>query len=148
MASFRGRLEIEAEKHKAEAHGQVDPFFLPLSRVKGSIDIYNKPGVETIPTASLCDILGIPPSERKAGVYKRINQIMAAMHWHPIKVRDRRGLRAEHYRGYVRKFSDMPRNAQPPAELIKALSYPLPAPPASSPGARPPDTPDVSPEYM
>ena len=62
MCSFRGRLEIEADKQKAEAHTQVDPFFLPLSRVKGSIDIYNKPGVETIPTASLCDILGIPLS--------------------------------------------------------------------------------------
>jgi len=33
-------------------------------------------------------------------------------------------------------------------ELIKALSYPLPAPPAQSPGIRPLDPPDVSPEYM
>ena len=80
MASFRGRLEIEAEKRKAETHAPIVPFFLPLSRVKGSIDIYNKPGVETISTASLCDILGIPLSERKPGVFKRINQIMAALH--------------------------------------------------------------------
>src|SRR5262245_42493608 len=115
-------MEIEVERQKAEAHTQVDSFFLPLSRVKGSIDIYNKPGVETIPTASLCDILGIPLGERKAGVYKRINQIMAALHWVPIKVRDRRGLRAENYRGYVRKLSDRPRDAQRPAELIKALT--------------------------
>ena len=79
MASFRGRLEIEAEKRKAETHAPIVPFFLPLSRVKGSIDIYNKPGVETISTASLCDIL-IPLSERKAGVFKRINLIMAALH--------------------------------------------------------------------
>jgi hypothetical protein len=148
MCSFRGRLEIEAEKRKAETHASVDPFSLPLSRVKGSIDIYNKPGVETISTASLCDILGIPLSERKAGVYKRINQIMVSLHWVPIKVRDRRGLRAEHYRGYMRKLTDRPRDAQSPAELIKALSYPLPAPPAQSPGLRPPDPPDVSPEYM
>jgi hypothetical protein len=148
MASFRGRIELEAEKQKAEAHTSVDPFFLPLSRVKGSIDFYNKPGVETIPTASLCDILGIPLGERKAGVFKRINQIMGALHWHPIKVRDRRGLRAEHYRGYVRKLTDRPRDAQPPAQLIKALSYPLPAPPASSPGICPTDPADVSPEYM
>jgi len=148
MCSFRGRLEIEADKQKAEAHAQVDPFFLPLSRVNGSIDIYNKPGVETIPNASLCDILGIPLNERKAGVFKRINQIMAALHWHPIKVRDRRGLRAEHYRGYVRKLTDRPRGAEPLAELIKALSYPMPAQPASSPGIRPTDPPDVSPEYM
>ena len=90
----RGRLEIEADKQKAETHAPIDPFFLPLSRVKGSIDIYNKPGVETMPTASLCDILGIPFNERKAGAFKRINQIMATLHWHPIKVRDRRGLRA------------------------------------------------------
>jgi hypothetical protein len=148
MCSFRGRLEIEADKQKAETHAPIDPFFLPLSRVKGSIDIYNKPGVETIPTASLCDILGIPLNERKAGVFKRINQIMAALHWHPIKVRDRRGLRAENYRGYMRKLSDKPRDAEPPAELIKALGYPMPAPPASSPGIRPTDPPDVSPEYM
>ena len=148
MCSFRGRIELEAEKQKAEAHTQVDPFFLPLSRVKGSIDIYNKPDVETIPTASLCDIVGIPPSERKAGVYKRINQIMAALHWHPIKVRDRRGLRAEHYRGYVRKLTDRPRDAELPAELIEALSYPPPAPPTPRPGIRPTDPPDVSPEYM
>ena len=41
MASFRGRMEIEAGKQKVEAHLPVDPFFLPLSRVKGAIDIYN-----------------------------------------------------------------------------------------------------------
>ena len=104
--------------------------------------------METISTASLCDILGVPVNERKAGVYRRIHQIMVSLHWVPIKVRDRRGLRAEHYHGYVRKLTDRPRNAEPPAELIKALSYPLPASPASSPGIRPPDTPDVSPEYM
>ena len=90
----------------------------------------------------------IPLSERKAGVYKRINQIMVSLHWVPVKVRDRRGLRAEQYRGYVRKLTDRPRNAEPPAELIKALRYPLPAPPSSSAGIRPPDPPDVSPEYM
>jgi len=147
MCSFRGRL-LEAEKRKAETDAPIDPFLLPLSRVKGSIDIYNKPGVETIPTASLCDILGIPLSERKPGVYKRINQIMVSLHWVPIKVRDRRGLRAENYRGYMRELGDRSRDAQPPAELIKALSYPPPAPPASSPGIRPTDPPDVSPEYM
>jgi hypothetical protein len=48
----------------------------------------------------------------------------------------------------VRKLSDKPRDAEPPAELIKALSYPMPALPASSPGIRPTDPPDVSPEYM
>ena len=48
----------------------------------------------------------------------------------------------------MRKLSDRPRDAQPPAELIRALSYPLPAPRASSPGIRPTDPPDVSPEYM
>jgi hypothetical protein len=148
MCSFRGRLELAVEKRKAETDAPIDPFLLPLSRVKGSVDVYNKPGVETIPTATLCDILGVPPRERKPGIYKRINQIMTALHWHPIKVRDRRGLRAEHYRGYVRKLSDRPRGAKPPAELTKALSYPLPAPTASSPGIRPTDPPDVSPEYM
>ena len=127
MASFRGRMKIEAEKQKVEPDTELDPFFLPLSRVKGSIDIYNKPGVETILTASLCDILGIPLSERKAGVYKRIHQNMVSLHWVPIKVRYRRGLRAENYRGYVRKLSDRPRNPEPPAELIKTLSCPLPA---------------------
>ena len=146
MCSFRGRLELEAEKRKAETDAPIDPFLLPLSRVKGSIDIYNKPGVETIPTASLCDILGIPLSGRKAGVYKRINQIMVSLHWVPIKVRDRRGLRAENYRGYMRKLSDRARDAQPPAELIEALRYPPPPPPR--PGIRPTDPPDVSPEYM
>jgi hypothetical protein len=51
-------------KQKVEAQPAVDPFLLALSRIKGSIDIYNKPEVETIPTARLCDILGIPLSER------------------------------------------------------------------------------------
>ena len=37
MASFRGRVEIEADKQKAEAHNQVDPFFLPLSRVRARL---------------------------------------------------------------------------------------------------------------
>ena len=35
MCSFRGRIELEAEKQKAEAHTQVDPFFLPLSQDQG-----------------------------------------------------------------------------------------------------------------
>jgi hypothetical protein len=96
----------------------------------------------------VCDILDIPLGERKAGVFKRINQIMAALHWHPIKVRDRCGLRAEHYRGYVRRLTDRPRDAQPPAELIEALRYPQPPSLPSRPGIRPPDPPDVSPEYM
>ena len=123
--------------------------FYRCRKIKGWIDIYNKPDVETIPTASLCDIVGIPPSERKAGVYKRINQIMAALHWHPIKVRDRRGLRAEHYRGYVRKLTDRPRDAELPAELIEALSYSATCPThRRGPAFARPDPPDVSPEYM
>jgi hypothetical protein len=56
--------------------------------------------------------MSIPLNERKAGVYKRINQIMASLHWLPIKVRDRRGLRAEHYRRYMRKLIDRPRPRQ------------------------------------
>ena len=75
--------------------------------------------METISTASLCDILGVPVNERKAGVYRRIHQIMVSLYWVPIKVRDRRGLRAEHYRGYVRKLTDRPRDAQPPAGANK-----------------------------
>ena len=35
MCSFRGRLEIEAEKLKAETHAPIDPFFLPLSENQG-----------------------------------------------------------------------------------------------------------------
>ena len=36
MCSFRGRMKIEEEraKQKVEAHPPVDPFFLPLSRVR------------------------------------------------------------------------------------------------------------------
>ena len=73
---------------------------------------------------------------------------LVSLHWVPIKVRDRRGLRAEHYRGFVRKLSDRPRDAEPPAELIKALGVPLPPLPPQRPGVRPTDPPDVSPEYM
>ena len=73
---------------------------------------------------------------------------MAALHWHPIKVRDRRGLRAENYRGYMRKLSDKPRDAEPPAELINALGCASASLPPPRPGIRPTDPPDVSPEYM
>ena len=66
----------------------------------------------------------------------------AARVWQSTRVR------AEHYRGYVRKVADRPRDTAQPAEPIKALSYPMPALPASSPGIRPTDPPDVSPEYM
>jgi hypothetical protein len=132
VVTFIERLRQEEEKARAQAdQAPADPWLLILARVKGKVDPYGEPGIERITSASLLDILEVPPRERRTGVYKRLSRLMRENHWVPIKCRDLRSIRDENVRGYMRQLRDRPQLLQPAPQL--------PAPPADT---------DTSPEYL
>jgi hypothetical protein len=132
MASFIARLREEEAKARAQAdQAPADPWLFKLARVKGKTDPYGEPGIERITSAAICDILEIPPMERKKRIYQRINRVMRELHWSPVKVRDLRSVRSENVRGYMRQLRDRPQLLQPARQLA--------APPADT---------DTSPEYL
>src|SRR5664280_2092083 len=89
------------EKAKAEiAKPNVDPWRLPLERVRGKID-FN--GIERVTTQMLLDVLEVPQRKRRAGTYRHLSKIMAELGWTPVRVRARtRGDYSEQVRGYAR----------------------------------------------
>jgi hypothetical protein len=84
----------------AEAAQPVDPWRLPLERVRGKT---GSNGVEHITTQMVLDVLGVEQRKRTAGEYRRLAKLMAELGWRPIRVRDLngRGFR-EQIRGYMR----------------------------------------------
>src|SRR5664279_617667 len=95
--SWLGKLE----KAKAEiAKPNVDPWRLPLERVRGKID-YD--GLERVSSQTLMDMLEVPQRNRRAGTYRRLAKLMVELGWTPLRVRDFncRGYK-EQVRGYVR----------------------------------------------
>jgi hypothetical protein len=89
------------EKAKAETAVQkVDPWRLPLERVRGKID-YD--GLERVSSQTLLDILEVPQRSRTAGTYRHLAKIMAELGWTAVRVRDlTRGGYKEQVRGYCR----------------------------------------------
>jgi hypothetical protein len=89
------------EKAKAEMTARnVDPWRLPLERVRGKID-YD--GIERVTTQVLLDILEVPQRSRRAGIYRHLSKIMVELGWTPVRVRARtRGDYLEQVRGYCR----------------------------------------------
>jgi hypothetical protein len=82
------------------ANLNIDPWLLPLSRVRGKIDC---DGIERITTQVLLDILEVPQRVRKAGTYRRLAKLMAELGWTAVRVRERtRGGYLENIRGYCR----------------------------------------------
>src|SRR5450759_854116 len=78
----------------------VDPWRLPLERVRGKID-YD--GLERVSSQTLLDILEVPQRSRRAGTYRRLAAIMAELGWTAVRVRDlTRGGYKEQVRGYCR----------------------------------------------
>jgi hypothetical protein len=113
MSSFRGRLQLaDAERAQAEQAAQDplqrDPFFLPLSRLRGKPD-YD--GFEYLTSQQLCDALEIPMASRRAGLWRRITKLMVAQNWEPIRIKkngvDGGGV-TERVRGYRRKTNSVP----------------------------------------
>ena len=115
MATFVERLrEAEAKAAAvAQMKGNEDPWFYPLSRVRGKMHPYAEPGIERITTAALMDVLEVPMKERRTSVHKRIARIMRELHWMPVRVRDLRSVRGENIRGYMRQLCDRPHDLQP-----------------------------------
>jgi len=95
--SWLGKLE----KAKAEIAVQnVDPWQLPLERVRGKID-YD--GIERVTTQMLLDVLEVPQCRRRAGTYRHLSKLMVELGWTPVRVRARtRGDYLEQVRGYCR----------------------------------------------
>lgn len=89
-------------KAKAELAAQdVDPWRLPLERVRGTI---GDDGLERITTQLLFDILGVPQRSRGARACRRLAKLMAELGWMAVRVRGlTRGGYLEQVRGYCRQ---------------------------------------------
>ncbi len=100
-----GRSWVDELRDIEQAHEtarNIDPWFLPLSRVKGKIDFVD--GLERISSQTLLDLLEVPQQSRRAPAYRRIAKLMAQLGWTPIRVRDQTGRGyKEQVRGYCRQ---------------------------------------------
>jgi hypothetical protein len=95
--SWLGKLQ-EAKAEMAARN--VDPWRLPLERVRGKID-YD--GLERLSSQTLLDVLEVPQRSRTAGTCRRLAKIMAELGWTAVRVRDlTRGGYKEQVRGYAR----------------------------------------------
>jgi hypothetical protein len=95
--SWSGKLE----QAKAEVAARpVDPWRMPLERVRGKID-YD--GIERVTTQMLLDVLEVPQCRRRAGTYRHLSKLMVELGWTAARVRARtRGDYLEQVRGYCR----------------------------------------------
>jgi hypothetical protein len=96
--SWLGKME----NAKAEmAARNVDPWRLPLERVRGKI---GDDGIERITTQMLFDMLGVPQRSRGAGACRRLAKLMAELGWTAVRVRGlTRGGYLEQVRGYAKE---------------------------------------------
>jgi hypothetical protein len=91
--------KLEEAKVKMAARN-VDPWRLPLERVRGKID-YD--GIERVTTQMLLDVLEVPQRSRRAGTYRHSSKLMVELGWTAVRVRARtRGDYLEQVRGYCR----------------------------------------------
>jgi hypothetical protein len=85
----------------AVAAESVDPWRLPLERVRGKIDFFDR--LERVSSQTLLDLLQVPQRNRTAGTYRRLAKVMAELGWSAVRVRDlTRGGYKEQVRGYCR----------------------------------------------
>jgi len=106
MTSFLEQLR-QAETDAVSAEN-VDPWKLPLERVRGKIDLFD--GLERISSQTLLDLLEIPQRNRTAVTFRRLARVVAELGWTAVRVRDfTRGGYKEQVRGYCRDA----RNLQP-----------------------------------
>jgi len=78
----------------------ADPWLAPLQRVRGKVEF---DGLERVSSQTLLDMLQVPQRSRRAGTYRRLAKLMAALGWTAVRVRDlTRGGYKEQVRGYVR----------------------------------------------
>jgi hypothetical protein len=78
----------------------IDPWRLPLERVRGKIDF---DGLERVTTQMLFDVLEVPQRSRSAGACRRLAKVMTELGWTAVRVRGlTRGGYREQVRGYCR----------------------------------------------
>ena len=78
----------------------LDPWRLPLERVRGKVD-YD--GLERVSSQTIMDLLEIAQRNRTAGTFRRLAKVMAELGWTAVRVRDlTRGGYLEQVRGYCR----------------------------------------------
>ncbi len=78
----------------------VDPWLLPLGRVRGKTD-YD--GLERVSSQALLDILEVPQRSRRMGTSRRLATLMVELGWTAVRMRDlTRGVYKEQLRGYCR----------------------------------------------
>jgi len=100
-----GKAWVDVLRETEQAHEagrNIDPWFVPLSRLKGKIDFVD--GLERISSQKILDLLEVPQQNRRAPVYRKIAKLMTQLNWAPIRVRDLtgRGFK-EQVRGYCRQ---------------------------------------------
>src|SRR5271169_209433 len=100
MACFMERLRrAEAKFAAAEI---VDPWRLPLERVRGKIDFFD--GLERVSSQTLLDLLEVPQRNRTGGTFRRLAKVMVELGWTGVRIRDlTRGGYKEQVRGYCRE---------------------------------------------
>jgi hypothetical protein len=85
----------------AVAAETVDPWRLPLERVRGKVDLYDRS--ERVSSQTLLDLLEMPQRNRTAGTFRRLSKLMTELGWTAVRVRDlTRGGYKEQVRGYCR----------------------------------------------
>ena len=98
MLSFQSQVREAEAKIAAPA---VDPWLLPLGRLRGKIDF---DGLERVTSQKILDLLEIPQRSRRAPVYRRVAKLMAELGWTAVRVRDLTGRGCkEQVRGYCRQ---------------------------------------------
>jgi hypothetical protein len=92
--------QTRLEQAKAEIAAPVDPWTLPLERLRGRI---GDDGIERITTQMLFDHLEVFQRSRGAGACRRLAKLMSELGWMPVRVRGlTRGAYLEQVRGYAR----------------------------------------------
>ena len=98
--TFRDRMREEAAK--AAAAETADPWRLPLERVRGKIDFFDR--LERVSSQTLLDLLEVPQRRRTAGTFRRLAKVMAELGWSGVRLRDlTRGGYKEQVRGFCRE---------------------------------------------
>jgi hypothetical protein len=96
---------LHQEQAKIAATETVDPWWLTLKRVRGTVDFYD--GLERVSSQTLLDLLEVPQHDRRAGTFRRLAKVMAELGWTAVRVRDlTRGGYKEQVRGYCRDARD------------------------------------------
>lgn len=92
-------IEHLRETRPRECAAPVDPWNLPLARLRGKVSTDQ---VERIATQTIFDHLEVPSRMRNAQACRRLAKLMLQLGWKPIR---RRGLGRDGFRDQVRGWA-------------------------------------------